>query len=90
MYTESKPDGTMLINFEGDEWDAIQRYAIWQGVEPTFFVAIALQTAIRNMTMLFPQKLTMPGYLDREIKNHPCERCPRCHRQQLESLKKIG
>lgn len=67
MYTESKPDGTMLINFEGDEWDVIKNYAKWQGVEPTFFVAIALQTTIRNMTKLFPQKLMMPGYLDRTI-----------------------
>jgi len=68
MYTVSKPSGTIEINFENDEREILDSYAKWQGVESTFFLAIALQTTIRNICELFPQRLLMPGALRREIK----------------------
>lgn len=87
MYTETLPDSRMIINFEDDEKEVIDAYAKWQGVEPSFFVAIALQTTIRTMCKLFPRKLMMTGYLDREIKKHPPSRCHRCHQTLLEKKK---
>jgi len=71
MYTVSKPDGTMIINFEKDEREVVDAYAKWQGVEPSFFIAIALQNTIGTMCKLFPKKLLMPGYLDRELEKYP-------------------
>lgn len=70
MYTESKPDGTITINFEGDEKDVVDAYAKMQGVTTRFFIACALQTTIRNITALFPRKLLMPGALDRHLKQN--------------------
>lgn len=67
MYTVTKPDQTMTICFEGEEWDTVTNYAKWQGVTPNFFIACALQTTIRSVCKLFPRQLMMPGALDREM-----------------------
>jgi len=74
MYTVSKPERTMEIVFDEDEWDVIQNYAKWQGVEPNFFASISFQNTLATITKLFPRKLMMPGYLDRELKKFPPSR----------------
>lgn len=76
MYTLSKPDGTMTIIWEDDEWEIIQATAKLRGLEATFLVALALQAEIRMFCELFPRRLLMPGALDREIKRGGIRRNP--------------